>query len=328
MGDDFAVDSLHRHEHEAPHKLSQELSKLLARACSAVRDEIGIGRVATYIPALARADPHKLGAAIITVEGQTASYGNADEPFSIQSISKVFTLTLALEAIGESLWERVGREPSGNAFNSIVQPEHEGGIPRNPLINAGALAVCDVLLAQRNADDTIEAILEFVRATSDDPSVYIDLEVARSEAETGFRNASLANFMKSFGNLIHPVADVLHVYYHQCAISMTCVQLARAGLFLATNGSDPLSGASIVSPQRARRIKSIMLMCGHYDASGDFAFRVGTPGKSGVGGGILAIVPDRAAVAVWSPALTPAGNSHAGTATLEQIVREAKWSVF
>jgi len=305
-----------------------DLSALLARACDAVRSEIGMGRVASYIPALARTDPNKFGAAIVTADGRVASYGDAKEPFSIQSISKVFTLTLALERIGHKLWQRVGREPSGNAFNSIVQLERERGIPRNPLINAGALVVCDVLLAQRSAEATSAAILEFVGGVADDQSVCIDPEVAQSEAETGYRNASLANFMKSFGNLEHSVSDVLRVYFHQCAIAMNCVQLARAGLFLATDGTDPLSGTKIVSAHRARRINSIMLMCGHYDASGDFAFRVGTPGKSGVGGGILAIVPDRASIAVWSPALTPSGNSHAGTAALEQIVRDAKWSVF
>jgi glutaminase len=308
--------------------LSDDLSMLLSRACGAIKDEIGVGRVASYIPALARADPLKFGAAICTVDGRTASYGDADERFSIQSISKVFTLTLALEKIGEELWQRVGREPSGSAFNSIVQLEHERGIPRNPLINAGALVICDVLSAQQSASITVAKILEFIRRASDDPSVDIDLEVARSESQTGFRNASLANFMKSFGNIEHSVADVLHVYYHQCAISMSCEQLARAGLFLAANGTDPLTGATLVSAQRARRINSIMLMCGHYDASGDFAFRVGVPGKSGVGGGILVVVPDHAAIAVWSPALTPAGNSHAGTAALEQIMRDARWSVF
>jgi glutaminase len=257
-----------------------------------------------------------------------ASYGDARELFSIQSISKVFTLTLALEQIGARLWERVGREPSGNAFNSIVQLERERGIPRNPLINAGALVVCDVLMAQRDAPKTAAFILEFIRSAADDPSIDFDIEVAQSEYATGFRNRSLANFMKSFGNIQHTVEELLHVYYHQCAIAMNCAQLARAGLFLAANGADPLTGATVTSGRRARRINSIMLMCGHYDGSGDFAFRVGAPGKSGVGGGILAIIPDRAAIAVWSPALTQAGNSHAGTAALEQIVRAAKWSIF
>jgi glutaminase len=305
-----------------------DLPKLLSSACNAVRDEVGIGKVASYIPALAEVDPQKFGAALITVDGQRASYGDADEAFSIQSISKVFTLTLALEQVGDELWRRVGREPSGNAFNSIVQLERESGVPRNPLINAGAIAVCDVLLAQQNAADTIASIVRFMRQLADDANVDIDPVVAESEARTGFRNASLAQFMKSFGNLEHAVADVLEVYFNQCALAMTCTQLARAGLFLATAGTDSLSGRTIVSAERARRINSIMLMCGHYDAAGEFAFRVGTPGKSGVGGGILAIVPERAAIAVWSPALTAAGNSHAGTAALEQIVRRARWSVF
>ncbi|MDX1563348.1 MAG: glutaminase [Gammaproteobacteria bacterium] len=300
----------------------------LSRACEAARGELGAGRVASYIPALARIDPHKFGAAIVTVDGETATYGDAEEPFSIQSISKVFTLTLALERIGHELWDRVGREPSGSAFNSIVQLERENGVPRNPLINAGAIVVCDVLLAERTAAQTIAAILDFMRTMSGDASVEIDSEVAESEKQTGFRNASLANFMKSFGNLEHAVDDVLDVYFHQCAIAMNCVQLARAGLFLATEGTDPLTGNCVVSERRARRIKSIMLMCGHYDGSGDFAFRVGLPAKSGVGGGILAVVPRRAAIAVWSPALTPAGNSHTGTAALEHIARETGWSVF
>jgi glutaminase len=305
-----------------------ELTSLLARACDAVRVEVGVGNVAGYIPALARVDARKFGTAIVTVDGDVAHYGDAREAFSIQSICKVFTLTLALEQIDSALWKRVGREPSGNAFNSIVQLEQERGVPRNPFINAGALVVCDVLLEGRGRTATIAALVEFLQKAAADPSIHIDAEVARSEADTGFRNASLANFLKAFGNLNHSVADVLEVYFNQCAVAMNCEQLARAGLFLATEGTDPLTGTRVVSPERARRIKSIMLLCGHYDASGDFAFRVGLPGKSGVGGGILAIVPKRAAIAVWSPALNEAGNSHAGTAALEQIVRQAGWSVF
>jgi glutaminase len=308
--------------------LSGKLIDLLGAACESARKEIGVGKVAQYIPALARIDPGKLGAAIVTTTGESACFGDAGEPFTIQSISKVFTLTLALEQVGQDLWRRVGREPSGSAFNSIVQLERESGIPRNPLINAGAIAVCDVLLADSDAVATTTRILEFVRKLADDNTVYIDEEVADSEGETGYRNASLAHFMKSFGNLEHAVPDVLRVYFNQCSISMSCLQLARAGLFLSTEGTDPLTGTVIVSPERARRINSIMLMCGHYDASGDFAYRVGAPGKSGVGGGILAIIPNRAAVAVWSPALNETGNSHAGTVILEQLIRNAGWSVF
>lgn len=308
--------------------MKRDLNADLTAACELARTELGKGQVAQYIPALAKIDPSKFGAAVVTVEGEIATYGDADEPFSLQSISKVFTLTLALERLGSALWQRVGREPSGNAFNSIVQLEREGGIPRNPLINAGAIVVCDILLVNRSADETIASILDFIQQLSGDSSVFIDEDIARSEAATGFRNISLANFMRSFDNLEHDVADVLNVYFHQCAIAMNCTQLARAGLFLTAEGTDPLTRQLVVSPRRARRINSIMLMSGHYDASGDFAFRVGAPGKSGVGGGILAVVPGHAAIAVWSPALNASGNSHAGSAILEHLVRSAGWSIF
>lgn len=304
------------------------LAGVLARACERARPEVGEGRLARYIPALAGVDPGKFGAAAVTAAGETATWGDAEEPFSIQSISKVFTLTMALARVGEKLFQRVGREPSGTAFNSIVQLEREDGMPRNPLINAGALVVCDVLLTGRSARDAVRDILDFMTARAHDEAVSIDPAVAESEQATGYRNASLANFLKAFGNLEHEVDEVLEVYFNQCSIAMSCLQLARAGLFLATDGTDPLTGRNVVSPSLARRINSVMLLCGHYDASGDFAYRVGLPGKSGVGGGILAVVPDTAAIAVWSPCLDESGNSHAGTIALEHIARETGWSVF
>jgi glutaminase len=284
--------------------------------------------VADYIPALARVDPNRFGAAIVTIGGGVACYGDAAEPFSIQSISKVFTLALALRAIGDELWRRVGREPSGSAFNSIVQLEYERGVPRNPLINAGAMVVSDVVLGNGTPAGTIDGLVALMRHLPGDSTIAVDEEVARSEAEMGYRNRSLANFLKSCGNLDNTVDDVLAVYFRQCSIAMSCEQLARASLVLANDGRHPLTGEPLLDPRRVRRINSIMLMCGHYDASGDFAFRVGLPGKSGVGGGIIAIVPDTAAIAVWSPCLNARGNSHAGTAALEQIVRETGWSVF
>jgi len=288
----------------------------------------GEGRVANYIPALARIDPKKFGIAAVGIDGEVARAGDADEPFSIQSVSKVFVLTLALGQIGNGLWKRVGREPSGSAFNSIVQLEHEHGIPRNPLINAGAIAVCDVVVSHQGAPAAKAMILSFLRDLACDDSVAIDLEVARSEAATGFRNASLANFMKSFAVIDNPVTDVLDVYFNQCAIAMSCTQLARAGLFLAARGRDPLLNRKIVREVRARRINAIMMSCGHYDASGDFAFRVGLPGKSGVGGGILCISPGEASIAVWSPGLNEQGNSALGTAAMEEIAKATNWSVF
>lgn len=306
----------------------QELAELLGAVRKDIEPHFGSGRVADYIPALARVDPRQFGLAIVTCEGQTAAVGDASVGFSIQSVSKVFTLTMALSRIGEALWQRVGREPSGSPFNSIVQLEREQGIPRNPLINAGALVVTDAILAGRKPATAIAEIRDFLRGLAADPRVSIDREVARSEAETGFRNASLANFIRAFGNIGNPVAAVLDTYFHQCALRMNCVQLARAGLFLANDGIDPLTGQRVLETEGVRRINAIMMTCGHYDASGDFAFHVGLPGKSGVGGGILAIAPHLASIAVWSPGLNAAGNSLVGALALESLSRRTGWSVF
>jgi glutaminase len=289
---------------------------------------LGEGKVADYIPQLARVDPKRFGMAVVTVDGSVYRAGDAEIPFSIQSISKVFTLTLALGKHGENIWKRVGREPSGSAFNSIVQLEHEHGIPRNPFINAGAIAITDLVLAGHTPREAIGEIVRFVRYLADEEDIVIDAEVARSESATGYRNFALANFMRSFGKLDHPVEHVLGVYFHQCALAMSCVQLAKAGLFLAASGSNPLTQHSVVSRQRARRINALMLTCGHYDGSGDFAYRVGLPGKSGVGGGILVAAPGKASVAVWSPGLNHNGNSLLGSLALEMLASRTGWSVF
>ncbi|MGO4564669.1 glutaminase [Rhizobium sp. 2YAF20] len=289
---------------------------------------LGEGKVADYIPELAKVDPRQFGLAIATVDGQVHRVGDAEAPFSIQSISKVFMLTLALGKVGEQLWTRVGREPSGSAFNSIVQLEHESGIPRNPFINAGAIAISDVVLSGHAPREAIGELLRFVRYLADDDAVTIDEKVARSETQTGFRNFALANFMRSYGNLDHPVEHVLGVYFHQCALSMNCIQLAKAGLYLAARGSNPATGHSVVSPKRARRINALMLTCGHYDGSGDFAYHVGLPGKSGVGGGIMAVAPGIASIAAWSPGLNKVGNSQLGAVALEMLAARTGWSVF
>jgi glutaminase len=304
------------------------LDDIVATVHRDMEAHLGRGKVADYIPALARVDPKNFAIAVATCDGRTAQAGGAHLPFSIQSISKVFTLTLALNKLGANLWDRVGREPSGSRFNSIVQLEAEKGIPRNPLINAGALTITDTLLDGGDPDATIAEILGFMRGLAEDPTIVIDDEVAESEAQTGFRNTSLANFLRANDNLTGPVEDVLKVYFHQCALRMNCRQLARAGLFLAHAGQDPINHARVTTPFRTKRINAIMMTCGHYDASGDFACRVGLPGKSGVGGGILAIAPRQAAICVWSPGLNAQGNSLVGAMALERLSSLTGWSVF
>ncbi len=286
------------------------------------------GKVADYIPSLGCIDPAQFGIAIVTPDGSVHTGGDADVPFSIQSVSKVFALTLALGKVGGDLWQRVGVEPSGSAFNSVVQLEAEKGIPRNPFINAGAIVVSDVVLGSDEPRDAIGDILRFVRFVSGDESVFIDSAVANSEADTGFRNVALANYMRAFGNMGPQVDDALKVYFHQCAIAMSCRQLAMAGRYLMMDGVNPDTGRAVVTPVRARRILSLMLTCGHYDGSGEFAFRVGIPGKSGVGGGILAVVPGKASIAVWSPGLNARGNSKLGSEALERLAAATNWNVF
>lgn len=304
------------------------MQELLNKIAAELALETERGNVADYIPQLAHVNPSQFAISLATVDGQRFSAGCATTPFSIQSISKVFTLTIALGKWGDGLWSRVGREPSGDPFNSIVQLEHESGKPRNPFINAGAIAIVDAIMMGHEPKETLAEILSFVRYIADDNSICFDHQVAASEMQHKDRNASLAHFMKAFGHLRHDVDKVLGTYFHQCAIAMSCEQLAHAGLFLASDGVNRPSDLRVVSPQRARRINSLMMMCGHYDASGEFAFRVGLPGKSGVGGGILAIAPGRGSLAVWSPGLDKYGNSLLGTRALEMFAQETGWSVF
>ena len=305
-----------------------DLQTIVAEVADEMRERPDRGDVATYIPELARVDPAAFGIAVIDAQGNVAAAGNADVPFSIQSISKVFTLTLALGKHGDRMWQRVGREPSGSPFNSIVQLEREQGVPRNPFINAGAIAVTDLILSGHRPREALGEILRFMRFVSDDETIQIDEAVAASEQRTGFRNFALANYMKSFGIIDNPVELALGVYFHQCAIAMSCRQLAMAGRFLVHRGLNPSTGLHVVSPERALRINALMLTCGHYDGSGEFAYRVGLPGKSGVGGGILAVAPGEASIAVWSPGLDPNGNSHLGRIALEVLAKRMNWSIF
>lgn len=305
-----------------------DLDSIVQDIAAEMRARPDRGAVASYIPELARADAQAFGLVVIDGDGRVAAGGDADIPFSIQSISKVFTLTLALGMVGDRLWRKVGREPSGSPFNSIVQLEREQGIPRNPFINAGAIAVTDVILSGHQPREALGEILRFMQFLAQDSGIAIDETVAASEKRTGFRNAALAHYMRSFGVIENPVDFTLGVYFHHCAIAMTCRQLATAGLYLAYSGQHPLAGHSVISGERARRINAIMLTCGHYDGSGDFAYRVGLPGKSGVGGGILAVAPGKASICVWSPGLDAAGNSHLGRIALEMLVKRTGWSIF
>jgi glutaminase len=288
----------------------------------------GHGDLAKHIPALGQVDLRKLGIAIALGDGSTYVAGDADEPFSLQSIATIFTLSLTLGHTGAALWNHVGREPSGSPFNALVQLESEKGKPRNPLTNAGAIVVCDQMIGRDTADQAVEEILEFLRERSGAKDVAIDQSVAMSESRGGALNRSLAHFVAAFGNLQNPVEEVLSVYFRQSAIAMSCRQLARAALYLAFDGMDPISREEVCAPSRTRRINALMLTSGHYDNSGDFAFRIGLPGKSGSGGGILAIVPKVGAVAVWSPGLNAARTSLAGAVALEKMVERTGWSVF
>lgn len=304
------------------------LSRIVADIAAEMAAAPDRGAAADYIAPLATVPLSRFGMAVIEADGTCHLAGDAEQAFSIQSISKVFALTLALGAVGDQLWRRVGREPSGSAFNSIVQLETERGVPRNPFINAGAIVVSDMLLGGHAPREAIGEILRFVRALAGDDAIFIDEAVARAETDSGFRNIALANYIRSFGNLHHPVDHTLGVYFHQCALAMSCRQLALAGRYLMAGGVNPATGRSVVSAQRARRINAVMMTCGHYDGSGEFAYRVGLPGKSGVGGGILAIAPGKASIAVWSPGLNARGNSQLGTLALERLVQRTGWSVF
>jgi len=302
-----------------------DFGPILDDIASTLRPQAGQqGHVASYIPALARVRADQFGIALVTREGVEATAGDCDTLFSIQSVSKVFSLTLCLQGIGEELWQRVGREPSGNPFNSLVQLESEQGKPRNPFINAGAIVIADALLGLERSDRDLVAMLSDLAGEP----IHIDEEVAASEAATGFRNQALAYFMKSFGRIEHDVAAVLEIYFRQCAISMNCRQLARAAGYLCRDGQHPVGGAPVVNDRQARRINALMLTCGTYDMAGEFAFRVGLPCKSGVGGGIVAVIPDKLTLCVWSPALDTSGNSWLGMKALEMFVARTGLSVF
>ncbi len=308
---------------------ASDLQRVLEKIHRDLQPRLGEGRVADYIPALAGADPRRFAMAVATLEGAELGVGEVDAPFSVQSISKVYALTLVLRRLGERVFERVGREPSGSAFNSLVLLEHERGVPRNPFINAGALVVTDLLLEEHPVDP-LGALLELVRGLARSAAVHVDGRVAQSEKAHSHRNQALAALMKSFGTIRGEVATLIDVYCAQCAITMSCRELARSFLYLANHGLPPGAGeeARLLTRSQAKRLGALMLTCGLYDESGDFAFRVGLPGKSGVSGGVVAVIPGLLSVAVWSPALDEHGNSRAGIEALEQFTTETGVSIF
>ncbi|MCV0395061.1 MAG: glutaminase A [Rhizobiaceae bacterium] len=271
----------------------------------------------------------RFGIAVATVGGEVVTGGAAETPIPIQSIFKVFSLTLALRAFGDEIWKRVGREPSGDPFNSIIDLERMKGIPRNPFINAGALVICDIVLDRDQKQREFATVRDFLEHQIGEKKLGRVEEIVKQDGETsGFQNRALANLAKGFGNLHHEVEDVMKLYAEQCAIELTVRQLALAGRYLIHDGDDAGGEDSSPHARISRRVNAIMLTCGQYDGSGDFAFRVGLPAKSGVSGAILAIVPDVASVAVWSPGLDDNGNSLLGTLALERLTEEMGWSVF
>ena len=286
----------------------------------------GEGNIPDTIPELKTIDPNKLGIGLLTLEGAYYAHGDHEERFSIQSIAKVLSLALAFQHFGEATWMRVGVEPSGNPFNSLVQLEYERGKPRNPFINAGALVITDMLLSC--LEDPHRDLLQFVRDVADCHTLDYNAKVAGSERLVSYRNAALANMLKSYDNLHNKVEDVLSFYIDLCSIEMSCKELARAFSFFANGGKKMDQGTAILTPSQTKRLNALMQTCGFYDESGEFSYKVGLPGKSGVGGGIIAVHPSKYTVAVWSPRLNPKGNSVLGFKALEYLTTELEMSIF
>lgn len=285
-----------------------------------------MGNVASYIPELRSVDPNKFGIHLATVDNQNYSLGDANERFSIQSIAKVLSLVLAFKIEDEKLWDRVGVEPSGTPFNSLIQLEYEKGIPRNPFINAGALVICDILVSR--LETPRQDFIEFTRTVSGNPNLDYCPRIAESEKRTAYGNAALINLMKAYGNINNDIETVLDFYCHLCSIEMSCKELAQAFLFLALYGTHPLTREEIISVSKSKRINAIMQLCGFYDEAGEFSFKVGLPGKSGIGGGIMAIHPGKYSIAVWSPRLNSKGNSFRGMKILEFLTTWTQSSIF
>ncbi|GAB3164897.1 glutaminase [Telluribacter humicola] len=299
---------------------------ILEEIQEAIAKEEPEGQVAQYIPELAKVDPAKFGMHLCRLDGESYSIGDSDEKFSLQSITKVLTLTLAISLIGDKVWDRVGVEPSGSAFNSLTLLEVENGKPRNPLINSGALVIADILVS--HLSDPKKDFLHFVRKLAGSADIHYNYQVAQSEKDWGYRNAALLNLMKSFGNVDNDIDTVLDLYFHMCSTEMSCAELSRTFLLYANGGKLVDTGERILSRSHTKRVNAIMQTCGFYDEAGEFSFKVGLPGKSGVGGGIVAIHPGQYSVAVWSPRLNRKGNSALGMLALERLTSLSGLSIF
>lgn len=306
--------------------MTVDYSSILEEIYNEVKQLPDTGKVAAYIPELANVDPAQFGVCLCSIQGDKAGIGAMQKRFSIQSISKVFTLTMAFMNLKEDIWNRVGVEPSGNPFNSLWQLELERGKPRNPLINSGAIVICDMLCSLYQ--DPKAELLKFVHTISGNKEIKFNPVVAMSERSIGFRNAALINMMKASGNIHNDIDTVMDLYYHQCSLEMSCDELAATFLLYANRGTLPLTGEQIITSSMAKRINAIMQTCGFYDEAGEFTFKVGLPGKSGVGGGIVAVNPGTYAVAVWSPRLNKKGNSVKGMRLLEMLTTQTGSSIF
>lgn len=303
-----------------------DYGKIITEIFKTVDDEENQGQVSSYIPELANVDPSHFGVYLTTTNHFEFGIGDCHKKFSIQSVAKVLSLTLAYKILGEKIWERLGVEPSGTPFNSLIQLETDRGIPRNPFINAGALVICDILIS--NLKNPKADFLQFVHETSGNSTIKYSEEIAASEKSTGFRNVALCNFIKSFGNIKNNPEEVLDFYFHLCSIEMTCEELSKTYLYLANGGHRASDKMQVLNQSQTKRVNAIMQTCGFYDESGEFTFKVGLPGKSGIGGGIIAVHPGKYSIAVWSPKLNEKGNSCKGMKFLELLTTKTKSSIF
>lgn len=304
------------------------MKKVLENIIEKNREWSKRGEVASYIPELAKANPNALGICVTTLDGEEYFAGDYDTKFTIQSISKVVTLMLAILDNGtEYVFSKIGMEPTESAFNSIVNLENnKQKKPLNPMINAGAIATVS-LISGETAEEKFNRILKFTRKITGNDTIDVNNNVYLCEKATGDRNRALAYFMKGNGIIQGDVEDILDVYFKACSMEVTCRDISRIGALLA-NAGVLLNNERVISREACRIIKTIMVTCGMYDASGKFAVHIGIPAKSGVGGGIMAAVPRRMGIGVLGPSLDHKGNSIAGIKVLESLSQEFDLSIF